>query len=400
MKYHRHLIADILDAHKLIFLDKKHADKVIEKYMKTNRKWGARDRRFFAECVYHGVRWWRRNWALLDKPESLAPEDLLLHWGIGLIMTGQELPQWVEFEELIGRENKIRRKADFLPLPVKESVPDWMFEWGKVELGDRWEPILHALNEKAPVDLRVNTLRATREQVIEKLKQDEIEALPVGDDGVSMKVRANVFRTEAFKNGMFEVQDRASQLVAPMLQLQPGLRVIDACAGAGGKSLHAAALMKNKGKIIALDIHEWKLQELKQRAARNRVDIIETRFIDSSKVTKRLENTADRLLLDVPCSGMGVLRRNPDTKWKLNYDEVQRLIKLQADILDQYAEMLKVGGIMVYSTCSIMPSENKKQIESFLARSPMKWELIDSKQIDPDQGLGDGFFAQSLKRLI
>ena len=150
--------------------------------------------------------------------------------------------------------------------------------------------------------------------------------------------------------------------MAPLLDAKPGERVIDACAGGGGKTLHLAALMKNKGKIIAMDITERKLQSLRERCSRNGVDIAETRVIESMKTIKRLEKSADRVLLDVPCTGLGVLRRNPDKKWKISPEEITRLNALQKEILENYSQMVKIGGRLVYATCSCLPSENEKQV--------------------------------------
>jgi 16S rRNA (cytosine967-C5)-methyltransferase len=173
-------------------------------------------------------------------------------------------------------------------------------------------------------------------------------------------------------------------MVSEFLNVQPGMRVVDACAGAGGKTLHLAALMKNKGRIIALDVKENKLLELKKRATRADVRIVETRTIDSSKVVKRLKDTADRLLLDVPCTGLGVLRRNPDSKWKLNLEELERVKAIQRDILSSFPEMTKVGGKMVYATCSILPSEGEEQIKWFLNQHKDKWNLLGEKRYSPD----------------
>src|SRR5690606_31146175 len=178
-------------------------------------------------------------------------------------------------------------------------------------------------------------------------------------DALILDERTNVFRNPAFKEGMFEVQDASSQLVAQALAVEPGMRVIDACAGAGGKSLHIASLMQNKGKVLSMDIEEWKLQQTKLRARRDGVSIIERKVIEGSKTIKRMKETADRLLLDVPCSGLGVLRRNPDTKWKLTEESIEKVRKTQQEILQSYPSMVKPGGQMVYATCSILPSENQ-----------------------------------------
>src|SRR5690606_5060110 len=209
--------------------------------------------------------------------------------------------------------------------------------------------------------IRVNTLKIDRKSLQRKLKEEgfETEILSKYPDALEMKEKANIFKTEAFKNGLFEVQDAGSQLISPYLNVRPGMRVIDACAGAGGKTLHLSALMQNKGQIFALDIHEWKLQELKKRAKRNGAQNIQTKVIDSTKVIKKMEETADRVLIDAPCSGLGVLSRNPDSKWKLSLDFIESIKKEQAKILNAYSKLVKSGGAMVYATCSILPSENQ-----------------------------------------
>jgi len=400
-KLHRHIVESTIQALADIFgPEGRYADKVIEKYLKNNRRWGSRDRRFFAETVYGCVRWWRKYWAIIGEEPVTEIDALWQVWGVHHALVHGDLPLWPEFENYTFED--IRKKAAALKMSrvQAESIPDWLDELGTAELGDRWPAILHALNEKAPVDLRVNTLKATRDQLRAQLKAEEIETdeFPPVPTAVILRERKNVFTTQAFKDGLFEVQDRASQMVAPFLHVEPGHRVIDACAGAGGKSLHIAALLKNKGKIIAMDIHEWKLKELRTRAARDGVDVIEARLIESAKTIKRLEGTADRVLLDVPCSGLGVMRRNPDTKWKLKLEEVKRLQTLQAEILSSYSKMVKPGGLLVYATCSILPSENERPIEKFLAENSDQWTLQEQLRIDPDQGRGDGFFAARLLR--
>jgi 16S rRNA (cytosine967-C5)-methyltransferase len=213
-----------------------------------------------------------------------------------------------------------------------------------------------------------------------------------------LEERQNVFGVPSFKEGLFEVQDAASQIIAYFLRVEPGLRVVDACAGAGGKTLHLAALMKNKGRIVAMDIEQWKLDELLKRARRAGVTNLEPRLIDSSKVIKRLENTADRLLLDVPCSGMGVLKRNPDAKWKLSAQFIEEVKATQEKIINDYCKMIKPGGFMVYSTCSMLPSENENQVSKFLSTHEGKYALVEEKHVWPSQGF-DGFYMALIKRI-
>lgn len=395
MKIHKHLVTQIVGALDEVFEQGQYADKVIQRNLKAQKQWGARDRRFFAESVYEIVRWERLLAHIADD------NNFWKIWGAYWVRQGHELPDWPELDGLSASE-VIARQKDISSFAVAQSIPDWMYERGTQELGSDFKDVVRALNKPAEVFLRTNTLKITPDELIKELAALEIQAVKVSPDlpdTLKLTERKNVFITEAFRKGLFEVQDASSQMIAPLLGVEPGHRVIDACAGAGGKSLHMAAMMKNKGKIISLDIHEWKLKELKVRARRDGVDVIETRVIDSSKVIKRLAQTADRLLLDVPCSGMGVLRRNPDTKWKLSNDEISRLHKLQYEILSTYSEMTKKGGRMVYATCSILPSENEHQVEKFLAEHGANWKLLKQINLRPDLDGYDGFYGALLERI-
>ena len=400
MKLHHHLVIEVIDALKEIFAEKRQADKVIERHMKANKKWGARDRKFFAEGVYEITRWWRLHWSQAglpaddyNNPDMMTDENVCKVWGAWWLSRGQELPNWDELEGLVFNNSKK------FPPEIQQSVPSWLYKLGEEQFQSEWKGILHALNQPAKVFLRTNRLKTNREALLTELMSEGVEGKAVEglDDAIELMERKNVFITQSFKKGLFEVQDAASQMVAPLLEIEPGQRVIDACAGGGGKTLHMASLMKNKGKILALDIHDWKLKELKTRAARGGVDIVETRHIDSTKVIKRMEETADRLLLDVPCSGLGVLRRNPDSKWKLSMEEIERLIKLQQEIIQTYSKMVKKGGKMVYATCSILPLENQNQVQKFLESNP-DWKLEQEIILRPDHEGYDGFYAARLLR--
>ena len=227
----------------------------------------------------------------------------------------------------------------------------------------------------------------------------ETEFLKEQPDALVLKERANVFLTDAFKEGLFEVQDASSQLVAAFLDVQPGMRVVDTCAGAGGKTLHMASLMENKGQLIAMDLYESKLKQLKLRAKRNGAFNIEYRIIDSTKVIKKLYEKADRVLIDAPCSGLGVLKRNPDAKWKLQPEFIDNIRKVQAEVLENYSKIVKPGGKLVYATCSVLPSENQEQVNKFLTTEIGKSFTFvkDSKVLASDSGF-DGFYMALLER--
>jgi 16S rRNA (cytosine967-C5)-methyltransferase len=395
MKLHNNTIRGVHTALEAIFEQGHYADKVIERTLKSNPKWGAKDRSFIAETTYEMVRWWRLVNFLSPSKE---PWDL---FGTYWLMQGNELPPWDEFARL--QPEKIKSKYEGITDPgLLESIPEWLQTLGSQELGEKWEAEIHALNEEAEVVLRVNTLKTTRERLKNLLEADGIRSYLVKGypDALVLEERQNVFRHPSFKEGLFEVQDASSQLVAAALQVEPGMRVIDACAGAGGKSLHLAALMGNKGKVISMDVEEWKLQQAKLRARRNGVSIFEPKLIEGSKTIKRLKESADRLLLDVPCSGLGVLRRNPDTKWKLSLESLEKVQKTQQELLQSYPSMLKKGGQLVYATCSILPSENEEQIKKFLESEAGKdFELIEDKKVLAQESGFDGFYiARLLKK--
>lgn len=395
VKINEHLLSELITALEEVFFDGKYADKVIQSCFKHNYEWSVGERKFFAETIY-GVLRWERLLVFIAGKESLA-RMIGTQW----LRMGHDLPPWEEFEGLsydfVHREEK--KASD--QFAIKQSIPDWMDELGRKELGDDWEKIVIAMNKPADLYLRVNTLKATPDEAIAALKAEEIVAEKVSDElphALKVKDRKDLFKSTAFRNGFFEVQDAGSQMIVPLLDIQPGQRVIDACAGSGGKSLHIASYLQNKGRLVSMDIKDWKLHELKLRARRAGATNIETRLIDSTKVIKRAKEHADRLLLDVPCTGLGVLRRNPDAKWRLHADDVAEIHREQYQILNSYSAMTKKGGLMVYSTCSILPSENEKQIAKFLKEKNGDWSLVKEIHLRPDIEGYDGFYAALLKR--
>lgn len=395
MKLFPNTVKGVVYAIDEIFNQKKYADKVIEKTLKSNPKWGARDRGFVAESVYEMVRWWR----LIN--EVSPSKDLYHLFGTYWLLQGKSLPDWREFKGLEPEKIKARFEKIKGNRALKQSIPDWLDQMGSELLGEKWDKEIDTLNQQAEVVLRVNTLKITREDLMNRLAAEGIQTYaPKGyKDALVLAQRQNIFKNPAFKEGLFEVQDASSQLVAAALDVEPGMRVIDACAGAGGKSLHLAALMQNKGRILSMDVEEWKLQNTKLRARRNGVSIIEPKVIEGNKTIKRLKDSADRVLLDVPCSGLGVLKRNPDTKWKLSPESIEKVQGIQQEILQNYSSMVKPGGLLVYATCSILPSENQQQVEKFLASEKGKdFELLEDQKVLAQESGFDGFYIAKIAR--
>ena len=406
MRLHRPLVSATVKALQEIFHPEnpRQADRVIEEVLKSNKQWGSRDRNFIAETAYEIVRNWRLALYVTDLPENnLSETNYHQIIGAWLIIKNETeiedlLPKWEEFESLDSAKILVKYKESQQIRKIRESVPDWLDALGEAELGaEKWTEEIKALNQQAPVVLRANTLKTNRKALQDLLNEINIETSISAElpDALILQKRSNISKTELYKNGFFEVQDAASQLVAPFLDVKLGMRVIDACAGAGGKALHLSALMQNKGRVVAMDVEERKLTELLKRVKRNGVDNIETKLIDA-KTLLSLENSADRLLLDVPCSGLGVIRRNPDAKWKLTPAFIDNLKRIQWKILSEYSTMLKKGGKMVFATCSLLPSESEFHIQRLLIEQPDNWELLSERRTSPATDGYDGFYMACL----
>ncbi|HWY10628.1 MAG TPA: RsmB/NOP family class I SAM-dependent RNA methyltransferase [Bacteroidia bacterium] len=394
MKLHKPLVEAVIDCLKQIMTDHKYSDKILEKTFKAHPQWGSRDRKFIAESVYDITRSFRYL-SFIAETEKNYRMILAAYF----FEKGISFPEWPDFQTISTKPFELKKKAIDSPA-ILHSYPDELWQIGENELGkEKWLKEAQALNEQAPVVLRVNTIKIKKAELIKKLAEAEIEVdeLRVFADALQLRKRQNIFTTSFFKDGLFEIQDAGSQLIAPFLNAEPGQKVIDACAGAGGKTLHLAAIMQNKGKILALDVEEWKLDNLRKRAKRAGVSNIEARLITGEKTISQLRNSADRLLLDVPCTGTGVIKRNPDAKWKLSKEVIEKTKQLQYTILKNYSAMVKPGGFLVYATCSVLPSENELQVQKFIAEQGDIFEFIKDKTIYPSEGY-DGFYMALIKK--
>jgi 16S rRNA (cytosine967-C5)-methyltransferase len=382
-----------------VFWQNTYATKAIEQTLKHHANWEDNKRAVFSDTIYDLIRWWRPLWYIINKEPSPNEEDIQKLITVYLFSKKGDLSALQKKKDL-----DVTKLLQFIQTTkhvraLRESIPDWLDVQGEKELGNRWESILAALNQKPDLAIRVNSLKTTPKELLSILHKEGVLTEPIqgNPDALRIKDKINIYKLPSFHAGLFEIQDAASQMTSRILNPQPGMRVIDACAGEGSKTLHLAALLKNKGKIIALDTQEWRLQQLRKRAAKAGADTIETRLITSSKIYKRLKGTADRLLLDVPCSGLGTLRRNPDIRWKLTAEDLKRLQNLQQELLEKYNNLLKPQGTFVYSVCSILPSEGEAQIQRFLKNHP-EFLLLKEKRYWPDADNTDGFYIALLQR--
>jgi 16S rRNA (cytosine967-C5)-methyltransferase len=400
MRLHKNLVLAVIKILDGVFNQDFYADKTIEKVLKLDKRWGSRDRAFIAETSYEIVRWKRLYLEIADVKKPFQYKNLWRVFSVWAVLKGINLPNWTEFQETPKR--RIKGKFDELSKirKFRESVPDWIDKLACDQIGEKkWEKEISELNKMAELVIRTNTLKTNSSELQKILLDEEIstEIISGYPDALRLKKRVNLFKKESFQKGLYEVQDASSQLVAPFLKIEPGMKICDICAGAGGKTLHLSALSKNKGQILAMDIYKHKLIQLKKRAKRNSAFNIETKLIENNKSIKRLKGKIDRLLIDAPCSGLGVLKRNPDSKWKLQPDFLNKIKDTQSKILKQYSKLIKENGKIVYATCSILPSENEHQINNFLkSEEGQDFKLEEEKKISPLASGFDGFYMARL----
>jgi 16S rRNA (cytosine967-C5)-methyltransferase len=389
------------------------ADAVLSAFFRKRPKLGGRDRAFIAESAY-GVL--RRLRGLEQVAEGRAPRRLLLAW---LARHGGHTLR--EFETAVTKNElewlksiKGIRLDDAVPA-VKLDLPDWLYERLAGQYGEQLDTLMAAMNRPAALDLRVS--RISREAAQANLAGADIEAepTPYSPWGLRLKGKPALNKHPLFLEGVLEVQDEGSQLLALLTGARRGEMVCDFCAGAGGKTLALGAMMKNSGRLYAFDVAEKRLANLKPRLARSQLSNVQPQLIASENDTKvkRLAGKFDRVLVDAPCSGLGTLRRNPDLKWRQTPESVAELTAKQAAILASAARLVKAGGRLVYATCSLLPEENERIVEAFLAAHPefvlkpagavlaeqgVALEMADYLRLDPRTHATDGFFAAVLER--
>ena len=301
-----------------------------------------------------------------------------------------------------------------MPAPVRLECPDWAWDGLNKALGEKTEMQLHSLLQEAPLDLRVNTLKTDTRSALNAIKKAGFPAeyTPLSVTGIRLEQRVALGRLPGLLEGSVDPQDEGSQLAAAALNPQPGERIADFCAGAGGKTLAMAASMRNKGRILALDDDQRRLDRAAPRLAKAGVDIVERRLLTPGRDTwlKRQAGKFDGVLIDAPCSGVGAWRRNPDARWGRGQPDLASLTKLQSEILDRAARLVKPGGRLVYVTCSLIPEENELQTSAFLSRTagfsygtPINFPVKTDKghvTLTPSDTGTDGFFIAWLNREI
>lgn len=407
------------------------------------------DRAFVTELTYGTVKWKLTLDSVIAgnssiKIEKLSPWILnILRLGVYQLQYMSKVPQSAACNESVKLARRYGHKASAgfvnavlrniarnggnLTLPskdedlagylsVKYSYPKWLTAKYTGLFGAEFaERLLDAGNNTPELTVRANTLRVSAAELVQKLAEEGVEALPgkYAGDAAVIKSPVSVAKLEAFKKGLFQVQDESSMLPAKVLAPQPGDLVLDACSAPGGKATHMAQLMQNRGTIIARDIHEHKLRLIDDAAARLGIDIIKSELHDAALPDEAYNRYFDRVLLDAPCTGLGIIRRKPDIKWARETKDLDSITALQRQLIQQVSNTVKPGGVLVYSTCTILPEENEGVVNTFLEQNKdfeadditpyLPLELaVHAKgcmlQLYPNRDGIDGFFIARIKR--
>jgi 16S rRNA (cytosine967-C5)-methyltransferase len=428
------------------------ATDIVARAFRAHRELASGDRRRISETVYGLIRWERRLEAILadslsaggggpggerftvaelspvvrDQVKLLIyevrdglPVDVAQAEASALVRGRIDLSGAASDDAGLGHRKDLDRAA------LRLSYPTWLMERFANDLGaEMAQAVAAAMNRRAPMAIRANTLRMSRDQLINRLAEENVvaRASALAPAGLVLETRVNAFGLSAFRDGLFEVMDEGSQVVAELVAPPPGGRVLDACAGAGGKTLALGSLMGGKGRLMAVDVDGRKLEELRRRARRAGLNSVEARAfpdgIPSGQVPGLAPGSFHRVLVDAPCSGLGTLRRNPEARWRLTPESVASFPAVQTALLVTYAPFCAVGGRLIYATCTLLEDENDRVVERFLAerddfvRVPVKeiWGRERIEQLAPgSDGLNlrllpnvtdtDGFFAAVLRRV-
>jgi 16S rRNA (cytosine967-C5)-methyltransferase len=394
------------------------SDAVLSRWMRANPKLGARDRGELADAIFDVLRHLRRYRQYSESGSGPATRRLAI-LGLASVFSAEVLDTGLSESERdwLARVQSI--DVNSLSRAVRSSLPDWLDE--RLAKLDDADALIQALNQPAPLDVRVNPLKADRNDILAQMREGgalrfDPQPTPYSPWGIRLQGRPPVNRWPMFEKGEIEVQDEGSQVLVTLVGPKRGEMIIDYCAGAGGKTLLLGALMRSTGRLYAFDVSAARLARAKPRFARSGLSNIVPVVIgaNNDQRVKRLRGKAHRVLIDAPCSGLGTLRRNPDLKWRQHPDSLMELQKVQARILRQASTCVAPGGRLVYATCSLLPEENERQIESFLAEND-GFTLLDASKIvrdrcenltlagpylslRPDRHGTDGFFAAVLER--
>ncbi|MEZ5006529.1 MAG: RsmB/NOP family class I SAM-dependent RNA methyltransferase [Chitinophagales bacterium] len=384
------LIKIVTDVIHTINTDQLPIDKTLAPILK-NKQLGSRDRRFIIEQTYDII----RNRSFFD--------SVLNHWKLPTDVPHQILVNLLNNDVQILNPEIISPNFKYTSEDLnnieltdsnQNSFPDWMEKEGRKDYGEEWDKIAQSLNESAKIYIRPNTLLTSAQTLQNKLSRDRIDTVKK-DESLLLVKKDNLKNHKLYLKGHFEIQDWASQQVAVLADIQEDQLVVDACAGAGGKTLHLAALLNQTGRIIASDFNDHRLKQLTYRMERAKANEIEIIDYDQLHI---FEGNVDRLILDVPCTATGTIRRKPEIKWNVSEENLKAYITTQQQILTKQSPLVKTGGLLIYATCSIFKAESEDQVQWFLANNK-NFELVQEKRFLPHIDRCDGFYIGVLRKV-
>ena len=366
------------------------ADVLMSRFFRLNHKLGSRDRSIIAEAIFFTLRHLSTiSWQMKPIVPARAPR-LTAMVALARIYGRDALDERTVGNDAAPLDNILRSKPEKATAFVQSELPYWLYERLNNQFGDEAPALFESMKEGAPLDLRVNLLKAKREDVLKELAEHGVQALetPLSPDGVRLMTKPGLTSWPIYREGKIDVQDEGSQLIARLVQPKRGEMVCDFCAGAGGKTLALGALMRSTGRLYAFDVNEKRLSGLTPRMRRAGLSNVHPIAIKTERDVrvKRLAGKFDRVLVDAPCSGTGTLRRNPDLRWRMSEEELARINAIQANVLESASRLVKAGGRLVYATCSLLKEENQGVVEAFLAKHP-EYEIMDATDVLAKQGV-------------
>ncbi len=400
MKLYRNLANGIIEGVQEVLGNRKALRPTLKNILIKNRKWGSNDRKLVGKGIIEIIRW-KRKFDVIGKLNVKSKnyyKNLLVVWSI---YNDIEFEECLTFSEL--KKDNICNNISITnsKRALKNSIPDWLDSLGMKTYGKViWEKEIQALNRPAKLFLRTNTLKTNIKKLQAYLKEKhKVNTNKVSNIPNALVVEENKILThlDVYKKGWFEIQDLNSQKISIFTNPKPNMLIIDTCAGSGGKTLHLATIMRNKGRIIATDSSDRKRKQLENRLKRNGISIVEYLNNENEGLLKKYYNSANIVIIDAPCSGLGVLKRNPAAKWHINPDRIRQLVGIQKQILQEYATLVKSGGNLIYATCTIFPNENQNQIKNFLkSKIGLEFNLEKQEVLLSQNTDGDGFYMAKL----
>lgn len=427
----------IIELYDSVMETSKPADQIMHAYFRERKFIGSKDRRFIADGIYTLLRhygrlnWWMQHAGMKEDGRSAV----LLWLVLGVNASNDDIEYLFDGSGygpgvLLGSERNALKRLDSknfthpdMPENIALECPDWAYDGLKTQFGDSFAAEMQAMQTEAPLDIRVNTLKAQRDEVMATLRKDDFKLRKSVYSPLGLRVegRPPFSAHPAYQNGMFDIQDEGSQMLALLCGAKPGEWIVDFCAGAGGKTLALAAQMQNKGRIWACDIEQNRLENSRKRLRRSGVHCVEMQLLknENDDWVKKHKQKADCVMIDAPCSGVGTWRRNPFMRWHNLGPTFQALTDVQQSILQSASRLVKTGGRLLYATCSMLPAENQLQVDRFLAANPDfkpvpladMWAVtgfdapqgldlaVSSIQFTPAQHETDGFFISAMVRL-